>query len=71
MKLEPLNFQSRVQGALPTDSAEEAIGSGLNNPRMRKTDYSQGFRYKETKDVEEASESPSKVLRTWSKPVLG
>lgn len=26
---------------------EENIGSGLQNPKMRKTDYGKGFRYEE------------------------
>lgn len=45
--------------------AEEAIGSGLGSGlhRMRKTEYNVGF-------AKDGSQSPSKVLRTWSRPVL-
>jgi len=71
MILEPLQFGKRDA---PSEE-DEAIGSGLQN-RMRRTDY-KGFRKDQAKDnssflqvTQDGSQSPSKVMRTWSKPVL-
>ena len=71
MILEPLQFGKRDA---PSEE-DEAIGSGLQN-RMRRTDY-KGFRNDQAKDnssflqvTQDGCQSPSKVMRTWSKPVL-
>ena len=49
MILEPLQFQSRSKedDVAVTPTEDETIGIGLQNSKMRKTDYGKGFRYNE------------------------
>lgn len=47
----------------------EEIGIGLQNPLMKKT-TSNGYGNEEGQNIHSNSESPSKVMRTWSRPLI-